>query len=72
MKVRVLERTQIVPRPLGETFRFFSDPRNLQWLTPAFLNFKFLSPPPEAVHPGTGYRLPDSAVWRAGALADAD
>jgi ligand-binding SRPBCC domain-containing protein len=53
MKVRVLERSQIVPRPLDETFKFFSDPRNLPRLTPAFLKFKFLSTPPAAVQPGT-------------------
>ena len=53
MKLRVFERTQIVPRPLDETFKFFSDPRNLQRLTPAFLKFKFLSTPPSAVQPGT-------------------
>ena len=53
MKVRVLERTHIVRRPLAETFRFFSDPRNLERLTPAFLNLKFLAPPPAEVHPGT-------------------
>jgi hypothetical protein len=53
MKIRVLERTQIVPIPLAETFRFFSDPRNLERLTPSFLNFKFLSTPPEVVQPGT-------------------
>jgi ligand-binding SRPBCC domain-containing protein len=53
MKVRVLERTQIVPRPIDEAFKFFSDPRNLKRLTPAFLEFKFLSTPPQTVHPGT-------------------
>jgi ligand-binding SRPBCC domain-containing protein len=53
MKVRVLERTQIVPRPIEEAFRFFSDPRNLERLTPAFLQFKFLSPPPETVQAGS-------------------
>ena len=52
MKVRVLERTQIVRQPLVETFRFFSEPRNLERLTPAFLKFKFLSPPPEVLRPG--------------------
>jgi ligand-binding SRPBCC domain-containing protein len=52
MKVRVLERTQIVPRSVDETFRFFSDPRNLKRLTPPFLKFKFLSTPPQAVQPG--------------------
>jgi ligand-binding SRPBCC domain-containing protein len=53
MKTRVLERTQIVPTPIDETFRFFSDPRNLERLTPSFLNFKFLSTPPANVQPGT-------------------
>ena len=53
VKVRTLERTQIVPRPIAETFKFFSDPHNLQRLTPAFLNFKFLAPPPAVMHPGT-------------------
>lgn len=53
MKVRVLERSQIVPRPLAETFKFFSDPRNLERLTPALLNFKFLAPPPDELQPGS-------------------
>lgn len=53
MKTRILERTQTVPRDIDETFRFFSDARNLERLTPAFLNFKFLSKPPVAMHPGT-------------------
>lgn len=53
MKIRTLERVQIVPRPLAETFRFFSDPHNLKLLTPAFLNFRFLAPPPDVMHPGT-------------------
>ena len=53
MKTRILERIQMVPRSINETFRFFSDARNLERLTPAFLNFKFLSTPPAAMHPGT-------------------
>jgi ligand-binding SRPBCC domain-containing protein len=53
MKVRILERTQIVQRTLAETFGFFSDPLNLERLTPAFLKFKFLTPPPPEVRPGT-------------------
>jgi ligand-binding SRPBCC domain-containing protein len=53
VKVRTLERTQIVRRPVAETFKFFCEPRNLQRLTPAFLNFRFLEPPPEVMHPGT-------------------
>ncbi len=42
-----------MPRPIGEAFRFFSDPRNLERLTPAFLQFKFLSTPPETVQVGS-------------------
>ncbi|MDO8434511.1 MAG: SRPBCC family protein [Candidatus Binatus sp.] len=53
MKIRILERAQIIPLPLDETFRFFSDARNLERLTPRFLNFKFLSTPPEVMQTGT-------------------
>ncbi|MGC2759276.1 MAG: SRPBCC family protein [Candidatus Binatus sp.] len=53
VKVRTLERTQIVRRPVTETFKFFCEPRNLQRLTPACLYFRFLEPPPEVMHPGT-------------------
>jgi ligand-binding SRPBCC domain-containing protein len=52
MKIRTLERTQIVQRPRAETFKFFSDARNLKRLTPAFLQFKFLATPPAVMHPG--------------------
>ena len=59
MKVHRLERTQIVRRPLAETFRFFSDPRNLKRLTPASLDFKFTEPPPAELHVGSSidYRV---------------
>ena len=53
MKVRVLERTQTVPRSKAETFGFFADPQNLKRLTPPFLQFKFVSTPPKTVQPGT-------------------
>jgi len=48
-----------VPRPLDEVFRFFSDASNLELLTPAWLKFKILTPPPIAVASGTHiqYRL---------------
>jgi len=52
MKVRILERTQIVPRSVDETFMFFSDARNLKRLTPPLLKFKFLSTPPQVLQPG--------------------
>jgi ligand-binding SRPBCC domain-containing protein len=40
-----LERSQVVTAPLAETFAFFSDPQNLEPLTPAWLNFGILEAP---------------------------
>ena len=44
--VHRLERQQFVPRPRDEVFAFFSDAQNLEMLTPAFLNFRILTPLP--------------------------
>jgi len=41
-----LERTQWVPRPLEETFAFFTDPGNLEAITPPWVNFRILEAPP--------------------------
>ena len=42
----VLERRQIVPRTVEETFAFFSDPQNLEAITPPWLRFRIVSAPP--------------------------
>ena len=42
-----LERTQTIPRPLAETFAFFSNPSNLELITPAWLRFRILEASPE-------------------------
>jgi ligand-binding SRPBCC domain-containing protein len=44
MKTYVLDREQVVPRPLDEVFAFFADPGNLEALTPGFLHFRVLTP----------------------------
>ncbi len=54
-----LERTQLIPRTLGEVFPFFSDAKNLEAITPTFLQFKILTPGPIAMQAGTmiDYRI---------------
>lgn len=59
MTTRVLERTQDLPRPLEEIFAFHERPENLQELTPAFLDFRILTPSPVPMHVGSliDYRI---------------
>ena len=59
MRIHKLERTQVVPISIAAAFEFFSNPRNLERLTPAIVHFQFLKPPPDQVSPGTilEYRL---------------
>jgi len=54
-----LSRSLVVPRPLDEVFAFFGDARNLERLTPAFLNFTILTPQPIEMRPGAliDYRI---------------
>lgn len=42
-----------LPRPLEEVFAFFAEARNLQALTPAWLDFSVLTPAPILMRPGT-------------------
>jgi ligand-binding SRPBCC domain-containing protein len=51
-RLHQLSRTQLVGRPLPEVFAFFSDPSNLEALTPAFLRFGILTPLPIEMRAG--------------------
>lgn len=54
-----LKASQFVPRPLDEVFPFFSDPANLEKLTPPFLNFHIVDVSTADIQEGTRilYRL---------------
>lgn len=55
----LLRSGQWVPRPVDEVFPFFADPRNLERITPAFLNFQILDVDSPELGEGTliRYRL---------------
>lgn len=55
----VLERRQLLPRPLPETFGFFKNPHNLGALTPPWLHFRIASVSDSEIREGTRieYRL---------------
>ena len=59
MQTYILERTQVIERPRGETFAFFGDAFNLERITPPFLQFRILNEPPIEMAEGTllEYRL---------------
>ena len=52
MPIYKLERTQIVPMPIEQCWRFFSDPRNLDKITPRSLAFRIKSSLPNSIYPG--------------------
>jgi ligand-binding SRPBCC domain-containing protein len=58
-RTHVLETWQWVPAGLDETFAFFSDARNLEAITPAFLGFEIRTPLPIEMRAGAliEYRL---------------
>ena len=59
MKSHLFATELWLPRPRAEVFAFFADARNLESLTPPWLNFKILTPAPIPMRPGTriDYRL---------------
>ena len=66
----VLEREQTVPRELDEVFDFFSDPRNLEAITPPWLRFRITGCSTPKIGAGTtiDYRLRLHGVpikWRS-------
>jgi ligand-binding SRPBCC domain-containing protein len=62
MRTFTIERLQVVPRPVEETFAFFADAGNLEAITPPWLSFRMLTPVPIAV--GLGTRISYALRWR--------
>lgn len=56
---RTLQSELWLPRPLAEVFEFFADPRNLQAITPDWLDFSIVTPAPIPMRRGAliDYRL---------------
>jgi ligand-binding SRPBCC domain-containing protein len=59
VRVHRIEREELVPRPLGDVFEFFSLAHNLERITPPWLSFEVLTPAPIEMRVGTqiDYRL---------------
>ena len=57
--IHTIEREQWLERPIEEVFAFFGDSMNLQAITPEWLHFSVLTPPPMAMAVGARieYRL---------------
>lgn len=53
MRSHVFETEQAFASDLDRTFGFFADARNLERITPPFLRFRVLTPPPIAMQAGT-------------------
>src|SRR5262249_19575748 len=55
----LIEREQWIARPIEEVFAFYSDPTNLEAITPQWLHFSVIATPPIAMAAGTviEYRL---------------
>jgi len=49
----LLERDVVVARPIQEVFRFFAEPKNLNQLTPPWLDFHIVACSTPAIGPGT-------------------
>ncbi len=69
-----LTSSQFIRRPLAEVFDFFSKAENLEVLTPAFIKFSILTPPPIQMRVGCliDYRIYVRGIplkWRTEILA---
>jgi len=62
VKFHTLREEQWIPRPIEEVFEFFADARNLETITPPWLNFKILALDSKPMNAGSAIRY--SLRWR--------
>ncbi|MCF7969377.1 MAG: SRPBCC family protein [Methylococcaceae bacterium] len=62
MSIHLLTRKQFIPISLEQAWPFFSTPRNLEAITPGFLNFRITSAVPEEIYSGLIITYQISAV----------
>jgi len=63
-KTYSFKRTQVLPVSIGEAWSFFSDPANLQAITPATMNFRVISQfSGGEIYPGQVIEYKVSPVW---------
>ncbi|MER3417210.1 MAG: CDP-paratose 2-epimerase [Gemmataceae bacterium] len=62
MHIYSLQREQKIQLSGDEVFAFFSDPHNLEVLTPPWLRFRILTPDP--IHMGVGTIIQYRLYWR--------
>jgi ligand-binding SRPBCC domain-containing protein len=53
MTIYTLQRELWVPRPLPDVFDFFAKAENLERITPPWMQFRIVTPPPIEVRQGT-------------------
>jgi ligand-binding SRPBCC domain-containing protein len=57
--IHTFTREQFIERPVDDVFAFYADAANLERITPAWLNFRILTPMPIEMRPGAriDYRI---------------
>lgn len=64
MPIYTLRRSQILAMSLERCWNFFSDPRNLEKITPPSLEFRIVSELPNEIHPGLMIRYTVTPLFR--------